>query len=132
MRALETRLARLEALRPIPIAASQPVGRMKLKLDEIIADGKRFKGLTAKEQVAELRADLRAHQKELRQPGDFVARSAVPGLHEKLVKLNFEDVIAEQLHTAETRLLAELGHPNARHPLPTDLRELVNVEMFEF
>lgn len=128
MRALETRLAKLEAVAPRPVPANrQPIGRLRMKLDEILSDGERFKRLSTKEQVAELRADLRAHQAELRQPGDFVVR----GLHEKIVKLNFEDVILGQLHEAEIRLLVQLGHPEAHHPLTPEYREILDLELFD-
>lgn len=130
MSRFEARLARLEAARPlVPPVESQPIGRMALKLDEIIEGGKRFNRLSAREQVAELRADLRAHQARLREP-EGRTRSAVPGLSEKLIKLDFTDVITEQLHTAELRYLRERGYQDAAHPLTPDLRELLDIEFF--
>lgn len=125
------RLNKLEAARPPQIVTNAPpIGGLQLRLEEIMARSERFNRLSAREQVAELRADLRAYQAKLRDP-DARARSAIPGLWEKLIKCNFNDEITKRLHAAEVRLLAELGHHDARHPLTPEHREIIDLELFD-
>lgn len=126
MSRFEARLARLEAARPpIPPVESQPIGRMALKFDEIIAETERFTTRSPKQKIAELRARLRQE----RQP----STSPVAGLSAKLDKIHlcFRDITESHLRDAEIALLVELGHPDALHPLTAEHQEILDLELFD-
>ena len=126
MSRFEARLARLEAARPpIPPVESQPASTLALDFADVVAASERFTTLSPKQKIAELRAELRQE----RQP----STSPVAGLSAKLDKIHlcFRDITESHLRDAEIALLVELGHPDARHPLTPDLRELIDVEVFD-
>lgn len=131
-RALATRLERLEAAAPAPMATpTLESGRLKLKLDGIVAAVERFSALSPRQQIVELRAELRAERAPRSAP--LNPNAVKSGLSAKLEKidLDFRDVTERHLRDAEIALLAELGHPNARHPLTPELQEILDLELFD-
>jgi len=126
LRALLTRLEKLEAGMPALIAApTLEAGRLKLKFDDIVASVERFSALTPRQKIIELRAELRT--------APLNPNALKSGLSSKLEKIDlcFRDVTESQLRDAEIALLAELGHPNACHPLTPELREIRDLELFD-
>lgn len=126
MSRFEARLARLEAAQPVlPSAEFLPASTLALDFADVVAASERFTTLSPKQKIAELRAELRQE----RQP----STSPVACLSAKLGKIHlcFRDITESHLRDAEIALLVELGHPDARHPLTPDLRELIDVEVFD-
>ena len=95
-----------------------------MSLAFVIEDAARFEKLSPREQCIELRTDLR----------QAIAHKNTPPKTEigrRLIALDFDDVTTEQLRSAELRLLKVLGHPGATHPLLPELREVIDLELFD-
>lgn len=126
LRALLIRLEKLEATNPAPVESDwQPSSTLAQDLADVIESSKRFVRLSPREKVIELRAELRQERHRNTSP--------VAGLSAKLDKIHlcFRDITEEHLRDAEIAYLAELGHPEARHPLTPEYREILDLELFD-
>lgn len=126
MRRFVVRLAKLESACPArPPVLQEPTSSLKLTLEKIVEKAKRFERLTPREQVVEIRADLRAYRAKLLAP-----QKRVPGLAEKLSRLDLANDITRKLHEAEVRFLHEQGYQDAAIPIQPHYRELLDDGFF--
>lgn len=117
MKALAARLAKLEGAVVQHVTGWEPTKSLQQSYDDVIA----FAALPVRQQLAELRSRLAEPIRE---------NPAVPGLAQRLETLRRTDTF-DVVAALELDLLAELGYPNAKHPLTDDLREHLEIALFD-